>query len=153
MAVASAGSQPHIASARDCVEHQLEVADPLELGSLTAPPPSVFFPFPFSLTLLAWSSFPGGDDWASGSASRHVLAQPFAGDEHPPGMPAPSLCFCCARRSTPIPNRTICIRIRSSYNISPTSFDFVCKNHRVYLCTPMSRARSAPGRGTRGVPQ
>ena len=146
MAVASAGSQPHIASARDCVEHQLEVADPLELGSLTAPPPSVFFPFPFSLTLLAWSSFPGGDDCASGSASRHVFAQPFAGDQHPPGpgMPAPSLCSCCARRSTPIPNRTICIRIRSSYNISPTSFDFVCKNYRGPMLGP------PPGWGARG---
>jgi hypothetical protein len=44
-----------------------------------------FPPFPFSLTLLAWSSFPGGDDWASGSAIRHVFAQPFAGEEHPPG--------------------------------------------------------------------
>ena len=30
---------------------------------------------------------------------------------HPPGMPAPSLSFCCARRSTPNPNKTICIRI------------------------------------------
>ena len=26
---------------------------------------------------------------------------------HPPGMPAPSLSFCCVRRSTPNPNRTI----------------------------------------------
>ena len=29
----------------------------------------------------------------------------------PLGMPAPSLSFCCARRSTPNPNKTICIRI------------------------------------------
>ena len=71
----------------------------LELGSLTdSPLPQAhlcFFPrFPFPLTsLLQWSSFPGGDDWASGGAIRHVFAQPFAGDEHPPGMPAPSLSF------------------------------------------------------------
>jgi hypothetical protein len=43
---------------------------------------------------------------------------------HPPGMPAPSFSFCCARRSTPNPNKTICIRSESSYNI-PTNFDFV----------------------------
>jgi hypothetical protein len=30
---------------------------------------------------------------------------------HPPGMSAPSLSFCCARRSTPNPNKTICVRI------------------------------------------
>ena len=30
---------------------------------------------------------------------------------HPPGMPTPSLSFCCARRSTPNPNKIICIRI------------------------------------------
>ncbi|RLN04494.1 elongation factor Ts, mitochondrial [Panicum miliaceum] len=38
-------------------------------------------PFP-SLGLSP--SFTGGDDWASGGAIRHVFAQPFAGDEHPP---------------------------------------------------------------------
>jgi hypothetical protein len=30
---------------------------------------------------------------------------------HPPGMPTPSLYFCCARRSTPNPNKSIYIRI------------------------------------------
>ena len=117
----------------------------IQIRTIKKGPHLCFFP-PFSLTLLAWSSFPGGDDCASGSASRHVFAQPFAGDEHPPGpgMPAPSLRFCCARRSTPIPNRTICIRIRSSYNTSPTSFDFVCKNYRGPMLGP------PPGWGARG---
>ena len=34
----------------------------------------------------------------------------------------------------------------SSYNILvlPTNFDFVCKNYRVYMCTPMPYAGSAP---------
>jgi hypothetical protein len=35
----------------------------------------------------------------------------------------------------------------SSYNILPTNFDFVCKNYRVYIYTPMSYAGSAPGCG------
>ena len=119
---------------------------PLELGpfiALSAPaqgsgpqvlpsPPSVS---PFSRTLLC-SSFPGGDDWASGGAIYHVFAQPFPGDEHPQGMPAPSLSFCCARRSTPNPNKTIFVRIWIQFNILPTNFDVVCKSYRVYsvLC-------------------
>ena len=44
-------------------------------------------------SLLPWSSFPGGDDWASGGAIRHAFAQPFAGEEHPPGMPAAPFSF------------------------------------------------------------
>jgi len=32
----------------------------------------------------------------------------------------------------------------SYYNILPTNFDSVCKNYRVYICTPMSYAGSAP---------
>jgi len=40
-------------------------------------------PFPFSLSLLPWSSSPVGDDRASGGAIRLVFARPFAGDEHP----------------------------------------------------------------------
>jgi hypothetical protein len=40
------------------------------------------------LVFLPWR-----DDWASGGVIRHVFAQPFAGDKHPPGMPASSLCF------------------------------------------------------------
>ena len=63
------------------------------------------------LSLLPCSSFPGGEDWASGGAICHVFAQPFAGDEHPPGMPAPSLSFCCANGAPPNPNKAISIRI------------------------------------------
>ena len=63
-------------------------------------------------SLLACSSFPGGDDWASGGAIRPVFSMPFAGDERlQVCLRAPSLSFCCARRSTPNPNKTICIRI------------------------------------------
>jgi hypothetical protein len=79
---------------------QLEVAGSLELGSLTALPTQgsglqahlCFSPLSLlSDSLLPWSSFPGGDDWASGGAIRHVFAHPFAGDEYPPCMPAPLL--------------------------------------------------------------
>ena len=54
---------------------------------------------------------------------------PWRRRAHPPGMPRPPLLLCCARRSTPKPN-----------------LDFVCKNknYRVYMCTPMSYAGSAP---------
>jgi hypothetical protein len=31
----------------------------------------------------------------------------------------------------------------SSYKILPANFDFVCKNYRVYMCTPLSYAGSA----------
>ena len=68
-------------------------------------------PFPFCRTLFSCSSFPGGDDRASGGDICHFFAQPCAGDEHPPGMPAPSLSFCCARWSTPNPDKIICTRI------------------------------------------
>ena len=100
---------------------QLEVAGSLELGSTALPLraerasgsspllPLLTFRFSWSRTL---SCFPGGDDWASGGAICHVFAKPFAGDEHLPGMPVPPLSFCFARRSTPNPNKTICIRIR-----------------------------------------
>jgi hypothetical protein len=101
------------------------------------------------LSLLPCSSFPGGDDWASGGAICPVFAQPFAGRAHPPGMPAPSLSFCCARRSTPTLTKLFVFGSASGYNILPTNSDFVCKNYRVYMCTPVSYAGSAPA--LRGV--
>ncbi|RLN42976.1 hypothetical protein C2845_PM01G40610 [Panicum miliaceum] len=78
---------------------QLEVAGSLELGLFPlraqGSGPQVHHLFCFlNLFLLSGLSpplllpFPGGDDWASGGAICHVFAQPFAGDEHPPGMPA-----------------------------------------------------------------
>ena len=90
-------------SAREAIELQLEVAGSLELVSLTALP--IRLRLPFSLTPLpsSSSSFPGGADWASGSAIRHVFAQPFAGDEHPPGMPAPSRPFLLCETEHPKP--------------------------------------------------
>ena len=65
-----------------------------------------------SLSLLPCSSFTGGDDWASGGAICHVFAQPFAGDEHPPGMPAPLLFPSAVRDGAPQTlTKLICIRI------------------------------------------
>jgi len=73
---------------------QLEVAGSVALGSMTALPLMargsglaahgsrlrVHLLSLLSDSLLI-SSFPGGDDWASGGAICHVFAQPFAGDE------------------------------------------------------------------------
>ena len=105
----------------------------LERGSLQPLPLRLWASFsspPFSLLSdprLPCSSFPGGDDWASGGVICHVFAQPFAGDEHPPGMPAPSLSFSCARRGTPNPKQFV-FGSESGYNTLPTNFDFVSKN-------------------------
>jgi len=104
-------------------------------------------PFPFCRTLFSCSSFPGGDDRASGGDICHFFAQPCAGDEHPPGMPAPSLSFCCARWSTPKAQtltKLFVLGSESSYNILSTNFDFVCKR------TPMSYVGSAPAHDTAG---
>jgi len=49
-----------------------------------------------------------------------------------PGMPAPSLFFCCARWSAPNPNKTIFFGSESSCIILPTNFDFVCKSYGMY---------------------
>jgi len=104
-------AQIDLGSARDAIQLRLEVADSLELGSLTEGfRQSGSSPF-LSPVYISLSSFPGGDEWESGGAISHVFAQRFAGDEHPPCMLFPSLSFCCARRSTPNPNKTVCIRI------------------------------------------
>ncbi|RLN36206.1 NEDD8-conjugating enzyme Ubc12-like [Panicum miliaceum] len=69
---------------------ELEMAGSLELGSTALPltaqgsGPQVLSLLSVSDSLLSCSSFPGGDDWASGGAICHVFGQPFAGDEHPP---------------------------------------------------------------------
>ena len=68
-------------------------------------------PFPFSRTLssLALPSWRRLGEWRCHFSRLHpALCRRRA---HPPGMPAPSISFCCARRSTPNPNKTICIRI------------------------------------------
>jgi hypothetical protein len=121
----------------------------LELGSTSAPDPPALggrlarARLTRTLSSLALPSLAATTGRAAApSCLRPALCRRRA---HPPGMPAPSLSFCCARRSTPNPNKTICIGSESSYNILPTNFDFVCKNYRVYMCTPMSYAGSAPG--------
>lgn len=80
-------------------------------------------------------------DWGSGGT---IFPGPLASEDHPQGMPDPSLPVfpsCWAKRSSPNPN-AISIRIWPSYSM-PTNFDFVCKNYRVYT---MSYAGSAPDR-------
>ena len=52
---------------------------------------------------LLFLPFAGGDDLASGGAICHVFAKPFAGDEHPPGMPAPSLSLLLCETEHPKP--------------------------------------------------
>lgn len=63
----------------------------------------LLLPSPIHAPSLSWPSFSGGHKWASGGALHQVFVGPFTGDEHPPGMPAPSIPFCCAKRSTPTP--------------------------------------------------
>ena len=140
---------------------QLEVAGSLTLGSFTALPapaqgsglraqgsgPRVYIS-PLCFSLLSdsppCSSFPGGDDWASGGAICHVFAKLFAGDVHL--QVCPTLLFPSAVRdgAPPNPNKTIVFGSESSYNVLPADLDFVCKNYRVYMCTPVSYAGSAP---------
>ena len=78
--------------------------NPRRLISVSSPTFPFLCPSP-ALVFLSWP--PGGDDWASGGAICQVFAHPFAGVEHPPGMPAPSLPFCRAEWSTPNPNEAI----------------------------------------------
>jgi hypothetical protein len=101
------------------------VAVSLKLGSLIALPLRAqglrhlcflnSFPSRTLLSLAPPST--GGGDWASGGTIHHVFTQPFAGDEHPQGMPTPSFSFCCVRWSTPNPNKTICMRISDPVTI------------------------------------
>jgi hypothetical protein len=136
------------------------VAGSVEVGSLTALPlraqplrpqvhllPLFLKPFPSVglSSLLPCSSFPGGDDWASGGAICPVFAQPFAGDERILQVCAPLLFPSAVRDGAPQTlTKLFVFGSESSYNILPTNFDFVCKNYRVHMCTPMSYAGSAP---------
>ena len=131
-------------SARDAKTYYSSLewqAGSLELGSLTGPSPSgylCFFPpsglsLPsVAVSLLVFLS--GRRSRRLGGRRRHSsrFARPLAGDEHPPGMPAPSFPFRCVKRSPPNPNKAICIRIWLSYRILPTNLNFFCKNCRVY---------------------
>ena len=90
--------------------------------SQQSPPPHCALTSPFSRTLLfnlRFSPSPSlelSPPWRRrlGERRRH-FSRPrpalYRRRAHPPGMPAPSLSFCCARRSTPNPNKTICFRI------------------------------------------
>ena len=120
----------------------LEVVGSLELGPLTALPLCFL---KLSLHSLLPCFVPRrrrlGERRRHLSCLRPALRRRRA---HPLGMPATSLSFCRARRSTPNPNKTICIRIWFQLQYKPTNFEFVCKNYRVYMCTPMSYAGPAP---------
>ena len=102
--------------------------------------PRFLKPFPSlgqSDSFLPYSSFPGGDDWASGGAICPVFAQPFAGDEHILQVCPPLLFPSAVRDGAPQTlTKLFVFGSESSYNILPTNFDFVYKNYRVYMCTP-----------------
>ena len=139
------------------------MAGSLELGSLTALPlrglsasaaqgqgpqvdllPCSSFPFSRTLTSLC-SSFPGDGDWASGGAICPVFAQPFDGNKRILQVCRPLLFPSSVPDGAP---RTLTILFvfgsESSYIRLPSNFDFVCKNYRVYMCTPISYAGPAP---------
>ena len=106
----------------------------VEYGSTWSPElPPGSSPSPLSLlsdSLLPCSSFPTGDDWASGAAICHVFPQPFAGDAHPPGMFAPSLFICCARRRHGAPQTLTKLFVFGSES-----------SNNIYLLTPISFAK------------
>jgi len=83
-----------------CSAGTWDIAGPFNPGpSFCLSPP----PRPISLSLLPWSSFPGGesgDCWANADAIGHAVARPFAGAEQPP----------------------VEVSISSSGNASPTDF-------------------------------
>ena len=102
---------------------------------------SCFFPSPLvsdSLSSLALPSLAAAPTARPAAPFRHVFAQSFSGAEHPPGMPmpAPSLSFCCARRSAPNPNKTISVFGSDPvtiYYYLLNNFDFVCKKLSGFL--------------------
>jgi len=86
------------------------------------------------------------------AATTGRAAAPFA-TSSPSALPATSILQVCpplpfpsAVRdgAPPNPNKTIVFGSESSYNVLPANLDFVCKNYRVYMCTPVSYAGSAP---------
>jgi hypothetical protein len=140
---------------------QLEVGGSLELGSLTldSPPyqgsaqtsgpqvlllPLFLKPFPsLGLSSLALPSL---------SATPGRAAAPFV-TSSPSPLPAtsihqvwpPLLFHSAVRDGAPLTlTKLFVFGSESSYDILPTNFDFVCKNYRVYIWTPMSYAGSAP---------
>jgi hypothetical protein len=122
------------------------VVGSLELGSLTALPlraqvhlPLFLKPFPFSRTLSSLAL----PSWRRRVGERRrrtstKYARPF-------------LFASAVRDGAPRTlTKLFVFGSESSYNMLPTNFDFVCKNYRVYMCTPMSYAGSAPAHDTAG---
>ena len=115
------------------------MAGSLKLGSLTAlPAPApgsaaqglrfISSRLPSLGLSLACSSFPGGDDWASGGAICRVFAQPFAGDERILQVYPPLLFPSAVRDGAPLTlTKLFVFGSESSYNI--------------YLLTSISFAR------------
>jgi hypothetical protein len=84
-------------------------------------------------SLLPCSSFPGGDDWASGGAICPVFAQPFAGDERILQVCPPLLFPAAVRDGAPQTlTKLFVFGCESSYNILPTDFDSFA---RIIGCT------------------
>ena len=112
------------------------LAPSLELGSLTAlPAPAQGLRFISSLcflqlsllsdSLLPCSSFPGGDDWASGGTICPVFGQPFAGDERILQVCPPLLFPSAVRDGAPQTlTKLFVFGSESSYNILLTSISF-----------------------------
>ena len=92
-----------------------------------------------SHSLIPCSTFPGGGvDWASGGSIYPIFAQPFAGDERILQVCPPLLFPSAVRDGAPQTlTKLFVFGSESSCNILPTNFDSVCKNYRVYTCTPM----------------
>jgi len=132
-------------SARDAIELQIEVARGCfvrarlmwwRLGVarlITTLPPQSWGPqahlflSPFSVPLVLPSRSLAATSRRLGERRRHwsrfrpALCRRQA---HPPGMPSLSIFFCCARRSTPNPNKTICIQIWIQLQYLLTSISF-----------------------------
>ena len=110
-------------------------------------------PLPFTVDPAAISHPSLSDDWCeshprsrsptTGGPPLPVLPAPgaealvglFAGDEHPPGIPIPSLALpflLCGAEHPPNPN------LRLFGYLIPPNFEPFGKNCRMYMCTPMS---------------
>ena len=76
-------------------------------------------------SLLPCSSFPGGDDWASGGTICPVFGQPFAGDERILQVCPPLLFPSAVRDGAPQTlTKLFVFGSESSYNILLTSISF-----------------------------
>ena len=108
-----------------------------------SPPVAVAPPFTFahSHRSLPWPSF----SWRRQSSAvlHRVFVGPFAGDEHPPGMPSPSLPSLLCETEHASPNLSyLCSDLTQSQNftcIMPTDFGFakiIGHTHVLYWFRP-----------------